>query len=734
MSEPYQNDQHGPDPAVIPENSTPYVSDDIVQLRREDFDNIIAQIPTTTSTHSVSQPLMAQSTPLLFQASTRFKECSSQDSKDPSRIHLCRSKDVAQSKCVLIAEDSAIIEVNVQSRRRENQEIDRLLLSRSIVQVPKSEWGSTRINPISVAEGKKLRLILDLSSFNKSLKKVRVKYEDVARVLPLLPERGFMASFDLQAGYHHVKINDNFTHFLGFRWKNKIYKFLVLPFGLSPAPYIFTKLMRPLLKKWRATGLFVAIYLDDGLIWAKSAHECELAVAKIRDDLSRAGFFVAEDKCSWRPLQKMTWLGHVIDLEGYTLDITPARKEKASALATRLLNLRGVSLHERLKWQGTIASMHLVIPPGHKKRWKAVVAAIAEKQSKSTSLSYRWALSSKESAKLKGGVPNKPFVLTPSLLRPGVCGVPVSYDFLLDHRRRNASVTALVASQRGLDSVAAIIDSCIDNSVAPGTLNIYKRVKKNFLNFISNFNVPLAALSKLRNVFVAHLIDKGKSRSLGYHIAALSQFFGPMAGDDLEVQKALVRMAARRGPPTRYRTKATLEDVTHMIEWALKTQSKTALRAATMILLAFSAFLRLGEICSLRFSDLSYQGDALWWLLIRKSKTDQKGEGSTVAFHWDSIAQDLWDHYCDAYPPTSPSNHIFSCRGGSAMSKDYAARQIRKALGEAGLGAKKLTAHSFRGGAATNALNKGSDSHKIMLAGRWKTFTSFKAYIDPVAV
>ncbi|VDK65381.1 unnamed protein product [Cylicostephanus goldi] len=46
--------------------------------------------------------------------------------------------------------------------------------------------------------------------------------------------------------------------------------------------------------------------------------------------------------------------------------------------------------------------MHLIIPADLKKRWKAVVAVIAHKQSQGTALSYRWSLDEKERAELKG--------------------------------------------------------------------------------------------------------------------------------------------------------------------------------------------------------------------------------------------------------------------------------------------------------------------------------------------
>ena len=41
--------------------------------------------------------------------------------------------------------------------------------------------------------------------------------------------------------------------------------FTVLPFGLSTAPYVFTKLLRPLVRLWRGKGHKAILYLDDGI-------------------------------------------------------------------------------------------------------------------------------------------------------------------------------------------------------------------------------------------------------------------------------------------------------------------------------------------------------------------------------------------------------------------------------------------------------------------------------------
>ncbi|VDM68243.1 unnamed protein product [Strongylus vulgaris] len=99
-----------------------------------------------------------------------------------------------------------------------------------------------------------------------------------------------------------------------------------------------------------------------------------------------------------------------------------------------------------------------------------------------------------------------------------------------------------------MGSVSNIIDSCIDESMAPGTIATYRRVKETFLNFNLSFHVPTSALPKIRNDFIAHLIDKEKTRSLGHYIAALSHFFGPTSREDLEIQRALVRVATGGDP------------------------------------------------------------------------------------------------------------------------------------------------------------------------------------------
>ena len=72
----------------------------------------------------------------------------------------------------------------------------------------------------------------------------------------------------IKSGYHHIDILQLHQVFLGFSWnfqgETRFYIFTVPSFGLSVAPYIFTKVLRPLVGWWRANGIYIAVFLDEG--------------------------------------------------------------------------------------------------------------------------------------------------------------------------------------------------------------------------------------------------------------------------------------------------------------------------------------------------------------------------------------------------------------------------------------------------------------------------------------
>ena len=110
----------------------------------------------------------------------------------------------------------------------------------------------------------KKRLILDLRYVNQHVYKDKIKFEDWKIAKQLISQNGYMFKFDIKQGYHHIDILDEHQEYLGFSWflrgKKRYFVFTVLPFGLSSAPFIFTKVMRELLKHWRKNLIKIAIF------------------------------------------------------------------------------------------------------------------------------------------------------------------------------------------------------------------------------------------------------------------------------------------------------------------------------------------------------------------------------------------------------------------------------------------------------------------------------------------
>ena len=207
------------------------------------------------------------------------------------------------------------------------------------------------VNPLSVAEGKKLRLVINLRHVNSFLVRFKFKYEDLRSLSQVLEEGHWFFTWDLKSGYHHVDICLEHQMYLGFSWQFigmlRYFTFTVLPFGLSSACFCFTKLLRPLVSRWRSMGHNSFIYLDDGL--GSQPDKCSAAAAAMiqKKELDSAGLLVNEEKSHWHPMQVGEWLGLVINTITMSFHI-PERKVEKLKESFKLCNWRYVLLVSRI--------------------------------------------------------------------------------------------------------------------------------------------------------------------------------------------------------------------------------------------------------------------------------------------------------------------------------------------------------------------------------------------------
>ena len=149
---------------------------------------------------------------------------------------------------------------------------------------------------VSIQAGGKKRLILVLRYPNQFLRKSKIEFEDAKTMLYSFIDcsQNWLFSFDIKSGYHHIDIFSqikSFWAFPGLRMGRVIrfYKFTVLPFGISTGPYIFSNVLRPLIRYWRLQAIRIVVYLDDGLGVCPTFSDCYSRSMAVKLDLSQAG-------------------------------------------------------------------------------------------------------------------------------------------------------------------------------------------------------------------------------------------------------------------------------------------------------------------------------------------------------------------------------------------------------------------------------------------------------------
>lgn len=185
--------------------------------------------------------------------------------------------------------------------------------------------------------------------------------------LLMFTREDFLIKFDLKSGYHHLDIFEPHRDYLGFAWGTgkelSYYVFNVLPFGLATACYAFTKLMRPLVRYWRGSGLRVTLYLDDGIVAVKGEERAKYESGRVREDLVRAGLTVNHAKSCWTPTKQMLWLGFQLDLERGQLTVLQNRLDSLLEQISRAKASRALPATALASIIGKILSMSLALGP-----------------------------------------------------------------------------------------------------------------------------------------------------------------------------------------------------------------------------------------------------------------------------------------------------------------------------------------------------------------------------------
>jgi len=192
-----------------------------------------------------------------------------------------------------------------------SEEVEGLVMKCAAVHVPPDQGWSGYYNTYFLVPKKDggIRPILNLKQFNHCLRKARFKMNSLETIISVMDSGLWLASVDLKDAYFHIGIRKEHRKYLRFCWQGKLYEYTVLPFGLSTAPRVFTKILAPVIEWLRRKGVQLYAYLDDILVVGNSHARVLASLTITIQTLTRVGYVINVKKSDLAPTQDLVYVG-----------------------------------------------------------------------------------------------------------------------------------------------------------------------------------------------------------------------------------------------------------------------------------------------------------------------------------------------------------------------------------------------------------------------------------------
>ncbi|KAJ8959789.1 hypothetical protein NQ317_001016 [Molorchus minor] len=195
-----------------------------------------------------------------------------------------------------------------------------------------------------------------LQEVNTYLKQIRdtvphFKLENFKTVKDLIFKDNFMATIDLKDAHYMVAIDNRDKKFFRFKFNDKLYEFNSLPNGLSSASYLFTKLLKPIMKLFREEGILCIIYLDDIFVLGNTRDETRKNICFIKNTLEELGFIINVQKSKLIPSQ---CLGFLYNSKNLTVHLPDDKKQKILIMVQKFLRKNTCTIRNYAKMIGVL--------------------------------------------------------------------------------------------------------------------------------------------------------------------------------------------------------------------------------------------------------------------------------------------------------------------------------------------------------------------------------------------
>jgi site-specific recombinase XerD len=242
--------------------------------------------------------------------------------------------------------------------------------------------------------------------------------------------------------------------------------------------------------------------------------------------------------------------------------------------------------------------------------------------------------------------------------------------------------------------------------------------------------------------FLAHEAERGvRPSTIGRRVAAIRyahKLAGlPLPTDDERVRATMRGIRRSLGTARTKKTPATVARIIAMAPIALERAAD--IRDRALLLFGFASAMRRSELAALDFEDIEETADGLR-VTIRRSKTDQEGQGAVIAIPRGTIACPVaalkaWLEAAaiskgPVFRPIAKGERIqgarLTDRSIAAIVKAHAAR--------VGLDPAAFAGHSLRSGFLTSAAARGASIFKMADQSRHKSMDTLRGYVRDAEV
>ena len=268
----------------------------------------------------------------------------------------------------------------------------------------------------------------------------------------------------------------------------------------------------------------------------------------------------------------------------------------------------------------------------------------------------------------------------------------------------------------------------LKNSKARNTLRAYQSDFRDFSAFCTNNGFPsLPSQPKIIALYITNLSKSSKFSTLKRRIASISVIH-KLKGHYLDTKHPVIMEnlhGIKRTLGSRQKAKKPI--LINDLKLIINVINEEKIRDKALILLGFAGGFRRSELVNINHEDIEFVNEGVK-ILIKRSKTDQTGEGSIKAIpYFDN------QEFC---PVISLKNYINSKSNIKNESRIFdisdksVALIIKKYAEKAGLDSSKYAGHSLRSGFATTAAEFGAEERNIMAMTGHKTTQMVRRYIQ----